>query len=617
MNSIKRIGSRNGGAARNEGVCGRTRAVMKRAICLFLFYGLIIPLSICLAGSSTVQVEVVHSQDHYPVNGTYPMILHCNVADSWYIHSTHDESGLIPTVLTFEEKSGLKMGMIQFPQPQKIKFEYTDEPIEVFSGAVPVRVVLVVGPEAAAQDQVLEGKLSYQACSASSCLPPEELPIRLSLSIVPSGTPTQALNQELFRAATLAAAAPAFPGTKPGASLWLTLLGIFLGGLALNLTPCIYPLIPITVSYFGGRSQKFSADVLIHGALYICGLAVTNSVLGVSAALSGEMIGTALQNPFVVVFIAGLMLALALSFFGFWEFRLPSGLTKVASKNYGGFFGTFFMGLTLGIVAAPCLGPFILGLLTYVGQRGDPVLGFLYFFVLSIGMGLPLSVLAVFSGAIHKLPMSGDWMIWVRKLLGWVLVGMAAYMLRFLVPHDMGDVILVAGVAVLAGIHLGWLEKTGAAMRRFGYLKKTLSVPLIGLGIIYPLYASQGRAGIRWTPYDPDLIAGAARDQRPAIVDFSADWCIPCKELEHLVFNDPEVIKLARRVVALRLDLTHHQEDQEEILKQYEIKGVPTVVFLNHKGEELRDLRIESFVGKDVFLANLKGLLNDSPGVKE
>ena len=113
------------------------------------------------------------------------------------------------------------------------------------------------------------------------------------------------------------------------------------------------------------------------------------------------------------------------------------------------------------------------------------------------------------------------------------------------------------------------------------------------------------------------MAAGAAQEQRPAIVDFSADWCIPCKELEHLVFNDPEVVKLARRVLALQLDLTHHQEDQEEILKQYQIKGVPTVVFLNRKGEELRNLRIESFVGKDVFLARLKGLLDEPPVAPE
>ncbi len=613
MNFRKRNGRRDRKAAPNDDSCCRRRAMMKRLVFVLLFYGLVSPLGTCLAGNSTVQVEVVHSQDHYPVNGTYPIILDLKVADSWYIHSTHEDSGLIPTELSFEEKPGLSLGMIQFPPPQKTKFEYTDEPIEVFSGAVPVRAVLMVGPEATVERQELAGKISYQACSASSCLPPEEVPVRLSLSIVPAGTPAQALNQALFRPVTPATAGPAFPGAKPGAGLWLTLFGIFLGGLALNLTPCIYPLIPITVSYFGGRSQKFSADVLIHGALYICGLAATNSVLGVSAALSGEMIGTALQNPFVIFFIAGIMIALALSFFGFWEFRLPAGLTKVASKNYGGFFGTFFMGLTLGVVAAPCLGPFILGLLTYVGQKGDPALGFLYFFVLSIGMGLPLSVLAIFSGAIHKLPMSGDWMIWVRKLLGWVLVGMAAYMLRFLIPHDMADVLLIACVAVLAGIHLGFLEKTGRARRRFGYFKRALSVILIGLGIIYPLYASQERRGIGWTPYDPALIAVAAREQRPAIVDFSADWCIPCKELEHLVFNDPEIVTLARRVVALRLDLTHHQEDQEEVLRQYQVKGVPTVVFLNRNGEEIRDLRIESFVGKDVFLARLKGLLNDSP----
>ncbi|MBW1806314.1 MAG: sulfite exporter TauE/SafE family protein, partial [Deltaproteobacteria bacterium] len=226
-------------------------------------------------------------------------------------------------------------------------------------------------------------------------------------------------------------------GGGSGATLWLTLLGIFLGGLALNLTPCIYPLIPITVSYFGGKSGKIKENRVLHGLFYISGLALTNSILGVSAALSGGMLGSALQKPVVLIFVACIMIALGLSFFDIWEIRIPSVLTSMASRSFGGYFGTFFMGLTLGIVAAPCLGPFILGLLTYVGQQGDPFLGFLYFFVLSIGLGLPLAFLAVFSGAMDRLPLSGSWMVWIRRFMGWVLVGMAGYMISPLIDHHM------------------------------------------------------------------------------------------------------------------------------------------------------------------------------------
>ncbi|NIR15257.1 MAG: thiol:disulfide interchange protein, partial [Desulfobacterales bacterium] len=225
-------------------------------------------------------------------------------------------------------------------------------------------------------------------------MPPENVSVHLLTIIVPRGTPTEALNQKIFLSARAEKPAEGIPGIRFGAGFLLTLFGIFLWGLALNLTPCVYPLIPITVSYFGGRSQKVSANTIMHGMLYILGLALMNSVLGLAAALSGGMLGAVLQQPLVLIFVAAVMTALGLSFFGFWEFRIPAPLTKMASKSHGGYFGTFFMGLTLGIVAAPCLGPFILALLTFVGQKGDPFLGFLYFFILSLGLGLPLSLLA-------------------------------------------------------------------------------------------------------------------------------------------------------------------------------------------------------------------------------
>jgi thiol:disulfide interchange protein DsbD len=394
-----------------------------------------------------------------------------------------------------------------------------------------------------------------------------------------------------------------------GTSIWFTLLAIFVGGLALNLTPCVYPLIPITVSYFGGKSEKIKGHVIMHGLLYMCGLAITNSLLGLSAALSGGMLGFALQNPFVLIFVAGVMVAMALSFFGLWELRLPFWLTRAASKNYAGFSGTFLMGLTLGIVAAPCLGPFILGLLIYVGQRGDPFIGFLYLFILSIGLGLPLAVLAIFSGTIARLPKSGDWMLWIRKFMGWVLLGMAAFMISPIVSHLFGKQWLLAGVSVAAGIHLGWLDTTGKKLKIFPYFKKVMGIILVVGGIIYLALTSQHVGKIEWISYDQSILEKAAEEKNPVIIDFYADWCGPCVAMEREVFSDPEVIKLSRNVITMRLDLTRSQPFHDEVMRKYQIRGIPTAVFINRQGIEEKSLRAIGFVGKDEFLKRLRVLL--------
>ena len=165
--------------------------------------------------------------------------------------------------------------------------------------------------------------------------------------------------------------------------------------------------------------------------------------------------------------VAGVLVFFATSLFGFWELQLPQSLTSAASKSYAGYFGTLFMGLTLGVVAAPCLGPFVLGLLTWVASMGSPWLGFLIFFTLSLGLGVPLFVLAMFSGSLEKLPGSGEWMLWVRKLMGWVLVGMAAYFVRPLLPTSVG-ILVLAGVALTAGLHLGWIDSPQVGSKAFG-----------------------------------------------------------------------------------------------------------------------------------------------------
>lgn len=388
------------------------------------------------------------------------------------------------------------------------------------------------------------------------------------------------------------------------AMIW-TLLGVFAGGLALNLTPCVYPLIPITVSYFGGRSGQGRKKLALHGLLYLLGLSVTNSVLGVVAALTGSLMGSALQNPIVLVVVAGVLVLFATSLFGFWELRLPQSLTSAASKSYTGYFGTLFMGLTLGVVAAPCLGPFVLGLLTWVASLGSPWLGFVIFFTLSMGLGLPLFVLAMFSGSLEKLPGSGEWMLWVRKLMGWVLVGMAAFFLRPLVPSWLA-VVLLAGVCIAAGLHLGWLDNTRTNSRTFGWFRMAVGFASMVAGFYLISASATVGPGISWKPYSPAVMEEAQKLGKPVIVDFSAAWCTPCREMDDVTFRDPEIVKQADHFVMLKVDLTTKGNLlAEQLVRQYFISGVPTVIFINGDGKEVSELRVLGFVPANQFLSRM------------
>jgi thiol:disulfide interchange protein DsbD len=376
--------------------------------------------------------------------------------------------------------------------------------------------------------------------------------------------------------------------------------------MALNLTPCVYPLLPITVSYFGGAAGQGRGRLIVHGLLYIAGLALTNSLLGVAAALTGGLMGAALQSPVALLAVAGVLAAFATSLFGFWEIRLPGALARAASRSYAGYFGSLFMGLTLGLVAAPCIGPFVLGLLTWVAGLGSAWLGFLVFFTLSLGLGLPLFVLALFSGSLDRLPRSGEWLLWVRHAMGWVLVGMAVYFLRPLMPENW-SAILLAAVALAAALHLGWLDRVAASFRAFAWLKTGAGV----LGLVLAAWLVSALVfrgpGVAWQPYSDELLQTARQQNKPAIIDFSANWCTPCRELEDITFHHPEVVRQANEgFLMVKVDLTGAGDPRHAaLLQRYQVRGVPTVVFLDGRGNECPDLRLVDFTPPEQFLGRM------------
>lgn len=409
----------------------------------------------------------------------------------------------------------------------------------------------------------------------------------------------------------------AVPGERQGigivfsAGLLLTLLGVFLGGIALNLTPCVYPLIPITASYFGGRSDagERQGHLLVHGFLYILGLAVMNSAVGVSAAFTGRLMGSFLQHPAVLIFVSAVMLLMALSFFGLWEIRLPGFLRSAVSKSPTGYAQSFFMGLTLGIVAAPCIGPFIIGLLTMVAQRGDPLFGFLVFFTLSVGLGLPLLVLSIFAGNLSRLPRSGEWLLWIRMLFGWTMLAMAVYFVKPLIPwHDAGTCLLSL-IGLAAAVHLGFTSGIGGNQKSFVRIKRVFGVLLIGLSVFLAASHVLRGPGVAWQAFSEDAYAKALTAGKPMIVDFYADWCTPCRELETKTFHDKVVVKESERFSMIKVDLTREAGPSvTRFLRRHDVRGVPTVIFLDREGNEIRALRLVDYVPGGEFLPRMKAV---------
>jgi thiol:disulfide interchange protein DsbD len=290
--------------------------------------------------------------------------------------------------------------------------------------------------------------------------------------------------------------------------------------------------------------------------------------------------------------------------FGLFEFRMPSAVTRVSGGRRGPV-GAVLMGGTVGLVAAPCIGPFVVGLLVFVGASGQPVLGFWLFFVLAIGLGLPSLLLGIFSGTLASLPRSGMWLIYAKKVMGIALLAVAIYFLQpFLSDRQVGWIALAfAGASAL---YLSILERSRITSSWFlgARLSVGALVAFAGLWLAMPLVSA--RPELKWGPYTAEGLEAARAEGRPIIIDFFADWCLPCKELDRYTFSDPQVIEAAQRFLRLKADLTSFSsEPVAELRDRFDVVGVPTIVFIDGRGDERVDLRLYGFEEPQDFVERL------------
>ena len=557
-----------------------------------------------------------------------------DVADGYYLYRERFAFAAQP--------ASVKLGIPEFPHG-KVKFDETfNKEMETYRGSVTIRVPVEAGPP--------DGKwaltVTSQGCADKGlCYPPQEHVFRVGGAPLANlfGDRAPAATSSAAPAATLAPApALALPddGDRIARALASRNLGViaalFFGlGLLLTFTPCVLPMVPILSSIVVGehvtRGRAFTVSIA-----YVLGMAVVYTAIGVAAGLIGEGLAAALQTPWVLGAFAVLMVGLALSMFGLYELQLPqrwqTRLTESSNKRQGGqIAGAAVMGAISALIVGPCVTAPLAGALAYIAQTGDAVTGGSALFAMAIGMGVPLVLVGL--GAGNLLPRAGRWMEATKRFFGFLLLGVAIWMVTPVLP---AWIVMVAWAALLlvGAVYLGAFDALGADARGLSRLGKGLgilaalagAIVLVGLASggrdpLQPLsHLSFGGAGnpagagakeaVRFerirTVADLDArVAAAAAAGRPVMLDFYADWCVSCKEMEKFTFSDAKVGARMAQLTLLQADVTANNADDRALLKRFGLFGPPGIILFGTDGKE-RPVRVIGYQSADRFLDSLE-----------
>jgi thiol:disulfide interchange protein DsbD len=411
-----------------------------------------------------------------------------------------------------------------------------------------------------------------------------------------------------------------------GGEVWAPFAIAWLGGLLTAFTPCVYPLIPITLRYFGGMQLDGGRTRVVSRALmYVLGMVVLYATLGTVFASSNRVFGSFLSSRWVLLALSIFCAAMGLSMLGLFTVQLPTALStrlsQVGGQSRG---GAFAMGLVSGLIAAPCTGPVLAVILTLVAATGAVFLGFWLMVGFALGLGMPFLALAVFSGNLQRLPSGGRWMEIIKVMLATAMFVVAAYFLQIAwgrlagwlhgmpAPTAVGAALVATGV--LATCALVWGRGTKQATLKTA---KSSGVALLTAGICALVFgggadgqeqtaAAGGPPPIQWMTEHDEAVATAKAKKRPVMIDFTAQWCQACKELEESTYVHESVRAASLRFVSVKIDATEESDEIDSLFEHYGVLGLPTVLFIDSSGSVLDQPRVTGFVGPDRFAKLLK-----------
>jgi thiol:disulfide interchange protein DsbD len=399
-------------------------------------------------------------------------------------------------------------------------------------------------------------ELTYIACTEKFCLTPRVLKINIPIAISSeSNTKGNSVSQTDFIKEQIES------------NLLYALVLIFFFGFLTSLTPCVYPLIPITLAVLGTKEDRSKLHSFLISISYVVGIGLTYALLGVIAAQTGQLFGAFIGHPIVIIAMSLIFFIMALSLIGLFELQLPAFIRNrlANTKTNKGFLGAFLSGLLAGVIASPCVGPVLVGVLAYIAQTQNSSLGFILLFTFAMGFGLLFIALGTFSQFASRLPRSGAWMNTIKYILAACLMGMSLYYAWPLVKN-----------------HLPQSSTTAK------------------------------KSDVEWQKFHPSLVKKAKADGKPVIIDFYADWCASCVEMDQLTFSVKEVANKSKEFVMLKVDATTPFDELLDWQQAYKVYGLPTMIFINSKGKILEDNVLTGFEEAPLFLKRMDRTLNNT-----
>ena len=545
-----------------------------------------------------------------------------NVADGYYLYRhqfkfTTNNAAIVP---------------VNLPEGEHHEDEFFGVQ-QIFTG----QLAFTIDIEQATSDANIT--IRYQGCASKGlCYPPTKKTIDLSAVVFNEGNNNEqvlaALTENTLEApasheSTNEASSEQhqLADMLKGDNVWLTLAAFFIGGLLLSFTPCVFPMYPILTGIIVGQGDKLSTKRAFSlSFFYVQGMAVTYTLLGIVVALAGAQFQAMFQHPIVLIALSLLFIFLALSMFGVFNLALPSSwqnkLNQISSNQKGGsYLGVLMMGAISGLVASPCTTAPLTGALLYISQSGDIALGASALYALSLGMGLPLLVLGSSGGKL--LPKAGNWMNVIKNIFGLLLLAVPIFLLERFLPTLAIEIMWATLILATAGY---FYTVNQDSAKTFGFGLRSIIIFLIffvGANKVYQLIspttpvAVTAQAEVHGFIHVKNLaemnqaIAKANAEGKTVMVDLYADWCVACKEFEEYTFFEPQVQTALSGSVLIQVDLTDTgSKDSVELMSEFDVFGLPSILFFDKQGKELSHRRVTGFMEADRFTTHVSSTFN-------